>query len=404
MEPNKIIKRLHDIEQEVVSLKSEMAPRRTWGKVFGKTGMFLVSYWALMSFFAAIATATYVKFAFNIDYFESYRNASAIKRLSEFHRQMGDEMFLRSNWKQALASYKAATTANPANTAAALGEVKSGVFLPDSGQKLIDPGISKAKIHRLLELYPDDPQVAYLDVIQAFQDGRLDEVIPKCDVVLSRHKTFAGGYLLKAYVQQSRAELKEAIATLESLLVFDPNNGQAHSNLGYCQLLLGRTEDAMKHLELGLTHYPTMVNAISLAEACRMGGKLDRASSLISTTERLFNTPGTEEEYFASGEWLWNHLPEKDGDAESAQNTIRCFSLDQKRAILRISQGLLAATNGDGKGALEHFVTALKLEPSYKPFLINKLRATVFAGVADKAVKQAMKEYADSLETETSGR
>jgi len=142
MERDKLLKRLHDLEREVVGMRGELVPRRSWKGVLGKAGMFLVSYWVLMSFFAAIATATYVKFAFNIDYFETYRNAAAVKRLSEFHREMGDELFLRNDWKQALASYKAATAANPANTAAALGEVKCGVFLPEEGRQFSDPATS----------------------------------------------------------------------------------------------------------------------------------------------------------------------------------------------------------------------------------------------------------------------
>ena len=327
MESNKLLKRIQDIEQELVSLRSEMAPRRSWGKVFGKGAMFLVSYWALMSFLAAVATATYVKYAFNIDYFESYRNASAVKRLSEFHRQMGDEMFLRNNWKQALASYKAATASNPANTAAALGEVKASVFIPEAGQKFIDPSISATRIKKLRELYPNDPQVSFLEVVQAFQNGQTDQSLAKCDEVLARHKTFPGGYVFKSYLQQSKADFKGAVATLETLLTFDSENGQAHSNLGYCYLLTGRIPEAMKHLELGLVHYPCMLNAISLAEACRMAGDLTRADGFIAFAERGFNVPGAEDEYFASGQWLWNFLPEKDGDVESLKNTITCDTM-----------------------------------------------------------------------------
>ncbi|MEO6741925.1 MAG: tetratricopeptide repeat protein [Chthoniobacteraceae bacterium] len=399
MEPNKILKRIQDIEQELVSLRAEMAPRRSWGKVVGGAGKFLISYWALMSFMAAIATATYVKYAFNIDYFESYRNASAVKRLSEFHRQMGDEMFVRNNWKQALASYKAATAANPANTAAALGEVKASVFIPEAGQKFIDPGISASKIKKLRELYPDDPQVSFLEVVQAFQNGQTEQSLAKCEEVLLRHTKFAGGYVFKSYLLQSRADFKAAAATLEKLLTFDPDNGQAQSNLGYCYLFTGQTKEAMQHLELGLVHFPCMVNAISFAEACRMSGDLARAEGLIAFAERGFNLQGSEEEYFASGQWLWNFLPEKDGDVESPKNTITCDTPEQKRAVLRISQGMLAATSGDGKAAMERFAEVLTLEPQYQAFLVNKLRATVFAGVVADDIKAKMVHYAKALES-----
>lgn len=398
MEPNKLLKRIQDLEQEIVSIRAEMAPQRSWGKVLGGVGKFLISYWALMSFVAAIATATYVKYAFNIDYFESYRNASAVKRLSEFHQHMGEEMFLRGNWKQALTSYKASTAANPANSAAALGEVKAGVFIPETGQKFIDPGIATVRIRKLHELYPNDAQVSFLEVVQAFQNGQTDLSLKKCGEVLSRHKTFEGGYSFKSYLLQSKGDFAGAVATLEALLKFDPDNGQAHANLGYCYLFTGKTKEAMQHLELGLVHYPTMVNAISLAEASRMFGDTDRADGIIATTERLFNTPGMDEEYFASGQWLWNFLPEKDGDLESPKSTITCDTLDQKRAILRISQGMLAATSGDTKIASERFAEVLKLEPRYQPFLVNKMRATAYAAAAPNEIKAKMSEYADALE------
>ncbi len=398
MEPSKLLKRIQDLEQEIVSIRAEMAPQRSWGKVFGGAGKFLISYWALMSFVAAIATATYVKYAFNIDYFESYRNASAVKRLSEFHQQMGEEMFLRSNWKQALASYKLATAANPANTAAALGEVKASILLPEPGQKFVDSGIASARIRKLRELYPNDPQVAILEAMHAFQNGQPDVSLAKCNEVLARYKSFPGGYLLKSYIQQGDAEFKGACETLEALLKLDPDNGLAHANLGYCYLFTGKSKEALTHLELGLKYSATMVNAISLAEACRMNGDIERSMGLIANTERAFSTPGIEEESFVVGEWLWNFLPEKEGDVDSQRNSVTCSTVDQKRAILRISQGMLAATSGDTKAASERFAEVLKLEPRYQSFLVNKMRATAYAAALPKEMKAKMSEYADALE------
>jgi tetratricopeptide (TPR) repeat protein len=282
--------------------------------------------------------------------------------------------------------------------------VKASVLLPEAGQKFTDPSISALKLSKLRELYPDDPQVAFLLAMQAFQNGSPEETLARCDALLSKHKTFPGGYLLKSYVQQSKADFKGSIASLETLLKIDPNDGQAHSNLGYSYLLTGRTKDALKHLETGLTLYPAMVNAISLAEAYRMTGELEKARALVTSAERNLELPGVEEEYFVSGQWLWNHLPEKDGDTESFKQTITCGSLAQKRAVLRITQGLLAATDGDEKAALDHFREVLKLEPHYRPFLINKLRATVHAGAAPEAIKARMTAYANALEESADSR
>ena len=398
MEPNKLLRRVQGLERELASLRAELAPARSWKRSLGKMGMFLISYWALMSFFAAIGTATYVKFAFNIDYFESYRNAAAIKRLSEFHRQMGDEMLLRSNWKDALASYKAATAANPANTAAAVGEVKAAVLLPEEGHKLFDPSIVAAKLDKLRELYPDDPQIAYLDALQAFNANQTDKAIARCDAVLAKHRKFPGGYLLKSYLQQNNGDFKAAAATLEALLAFDPENGLAHSNLGYCYLLTGKRELALTHLETGMQTYPTMLNSISLAEAYRMAGNCERAQLFIDNAERVFAMPGMEDEYFVRGQWLWNHLPERSDDVESARFTITCNTPEQKRSVLRISQGMLKLTAGEYEAALTDFRDCLKLEPNYRAFLINKLRASVFSGIGLDGHKAAMTKIADALQ------
>jgi len=396
MDRDKLLKRLQELEREVTGLRAELAPpRRPWQAVLGKAGMLLVSYWALMSCFAALATATYVKFAFNIDYFESYRNASSVKRLSEFHREMGDELFLRNDWKQAMASYKAATAANPANTAAALGEVKCGVFIPDEGRKYTDPATSGAKLRKLRALYPNDPQVAYLEIVRTFDTGQTDGLVAKCDALLAQHRTFAGGYLLKSFLQQGNADFKAAAATLEQLLAFDPDNGMADANLGYCYLFTGRRDEALVHLRRGTENHPTMVNNISYAEVLRSNGDLDRARRLLEIAERNSNLPGMETEYYVCGQWLWNHLPEHAGDTESPANTITCSTVDQKRAVLRISQGLLAAVEDNTKEAGRCFEEALKLEPLYQAFLVNKLKAAAYADKLDDPTRDRLRQMAD---------
>lgn len=400
MDRDKLLARVQELEREVVVLRAELAPsaRKPWRTTLAKAGMFLVSYWVLMSFLAAIATATYVKFAFNIDYFETYRNAAAVKRLSEFHRGMGDELFLRNDWKQAQACYKAATAANPANTAAALGEVKCGVFLPEEGRQVADPATSAAKLRKLKELYPDDPQVAFLEACQMFEQGRTAEILAKCDALLTRHPGFAGGYLLKSFVQQGEADFTGAAATLEKLLAFDPENGLAHSNLGYCYLFTGRRDEALSHLARGNLLYPTMVNAISLAEVLRSAGDLAQASALLESVARNLGHPGIEREYYVGGQWLWNHLPESADDTASPANAIRCNTLDQKRAVLRISEGLLAAANGSWDTAADKLNEALKLEPAYRPFVINKLKAAAYADQLDDDARARLRSAAQTME------
>ncbi|MEI6178976.1 MAG: hypothetical protein WCS43_18940 [Verrucomicrobiota bacterium] len=145
--------------------------------------------------------------------------------------------------------------------------------------------------------------------------------------------------------------------------------------------LLKRIQELEReHLRLGRQYNPDMVNCLSLAEACRMGGETEETSNLLDGMERTLAIPGIEDECFTGGEWLWNYLPEKAGDTESQRNTIRCYTMDHKRAILRISQGMLKAGSGEYGPALEKFRECLKLEPLYRSFLANKLRATAVCG------------------------
>jgi len=242
--------------------------------------------------------------------------------------------------------------------------------------------------------------VAFLEITQAFNNGQTEGVIERCDEVLKRHRTFAGGYLLKSYLQQGEADFKGAAATLEALLEFDPDNGLAASNLGYCYLFTGQRDEALAHLEQGARNYPTMVNAISLAEVCRSVGQIERADAMIANVERICNLPEMEDEYYVGGQWLWNHLPEREGDLDSPRSTITCNTMAQKRAVLRISQGLLAVAKGDPEAADRHFKECLKLEPLYRDFLVNKLKAAAYADQLDDAARTGLRTIAAAMDSE----
>jgi lipopolysaccharide biosynthesis regulator YciM len=143
-----------------------------------------------------------------------------------------------------------------------------------------------------------------------------------------------------------------------------------------------------------------MVNSISLAEVCRSRGDIERAEGILNNVERICNLPEVEKEYYVGGQWLWNFLPEHEGDADSPRYTITCGTFEQKRAVLRISQGLLAAAKGDGQEAARRFDECLKLEPLYKSFLVNKLRAAAYADKLDDRIRTILQEAAEVLESQ----
>lgn len=68
--------------------------------------------------------------------------------------------------------------------------------------------------------------------------------------------------------------------------------------------------------------------------------------------------------------------------------------------MLQISQGLLAAAKGDGQEAGHRFDECLKLEPLYKPFLINKLRVAAYADKLDDRIRAILQKAAEVLENQ----
>src|SRR5713226_6048420 len=124
MDKHAMLKRIHELERELASLKSHLEPGPAGNRMvetFRGFFRFLLSYWALVSFTIAVLTALYVKYAYEIDYFEQYREQSTKKKLSELHRQLGDRMLGRSEWEAADNAYKEALKINPNNAAAANG-------------------------------------------------------------------------------------------------------------------------------------------------------------------------------------------------------------------------------------------------------------------------------------------
>ncbi len=135
-----------------------------------------------------------------------------------------------------------------------------------------------------------------------------------------------------------------------------------------------------------------------MAEVCRSRGDVERTEAILNNVERVCNLPEMEKEYYVGGQWLWNYLPEHERDMDSQRNSINCSTIEQKRAVLRISQGLLAAAKGDGETAGRRFDECLKLEPLYKGFLINKLRAAAHADELEDRIRTGLRNAAEAME------
>ena len=131
MEEPDIQKRVSDLEQEVNALKkllkADVEPRGIMAR--SRTlARFLIANWVLLSFVSALLIAGYVKYKYDIDYFQSYENIATNRKVSLIYQQMGDRLMAKSEWKAAEEAYGDALKTNPNNPAATRGIAMAQVF------------------------------------------------------------------------------------------------------------------------------------------------------------------------------------------------------------------------------------------------------------------------------------
>lgn len=148
METDNLLKRVHDLELEIHDLKNHLKPndQRQTALLVKKSIGFVLTYWTLLSFLVAIVVAFYIKHAFGVDYFESYRAMATSRNISEFHRRMGDRMLLSQEWAAAEDAFGKALQSNSNNTAASYGLLKARVFKPQAGEKYSFPETQDAML------------------------------------------------------------------------------------------------------------------------------------------------------------------------------------------------------------------------------------------------------------------
>jgi tetratricopeptide (TPR) repeat protein len=389
--------RITNLREELCELERQLGGNSVGSKawqILKKFGMFCLSYWALTSFLAAIATATYVKFAYDIDYFESYRNASSVKKLSQFHEQMGDAMFQQLNWKEATANYQKAIEVNPSNVSAALGEVKSNVLLPAEGLHFYDPDVVDARLKILTSLYPDDPQVQTLLALRAYDTGSHELALTRLDDCLKGHPHFGTAMVIKGFIQHDMNRFDESIVTMNQALKVEPQNAYAHSNLAWSLLLLQQQELALKHSEIARGINPSMLIVMVNSEIRRLSGDPGSAEAYLNNLLTMTTRPGIDKEPIWGGLWVWNHLPLAEGDRETIKQRTYCRRLEEKKSVLEILLGVVAGQMGEAEKARAFFTSAMQANPSQLDFLLNKLKATPHFIELTPSVETWMKEEA----------
>ena len=366
MEHSQLITKLHDLEKEIQLLKHELLPEaKKTARRLRAVSKFLLANWLLLSFLVAIGTAIYVRIRYDIDPLEDYRNASTTKKLADFYRKMGDDMMLKTEYLAASDYYKSALELRKNDVLAAQGLVKAEVFTPLKGQKSVPPQVIDYRLDHLIKLFPEDPQVLFLQGWMAWQRGRADDAIRLTREALeSARKSkqdFAPGYVqLGFYLQQ--VSIEEAIDNYKKALKLDPNNLQANNNLGFCQLLTMDFPDSIVSLQRAYDTQPHLLTAISLGDAYRASGDLEHALLYHELAKGVLENGKVKddeliEQRFISDGSVLNYMPKRKGDVETIKKWVP-IGINEMKSLLYYSLSFDYAIKDDFAKADEAFSRA----------------------------------------------
>jgi tetratricopeptide (TPR) repeat protein len=373
-----IVKRIAALEEELESVKSLIAAAQPDGRLLRhmrRLAKFLLAYWLLFSLAGAAGTAVYVKYWFDIDYLETYRDQSTTKKLSEMYRQLGDRMLARVELESAVSAYREALKINPHNAAATSGLVKAQVFLPDASDKSVQSEIVDVKLHYLEEHFPDDFIVLFLKGLRHDSMGDQDGAQKLLEQSIKINPDFSGGYLALGNIKQSQLDLEGAIKNFEQALKLDPQFLPALNNVGFMDLLTGRYAEAIEHLKHSQMFSQRLVTAINLGDVYRYTGESSLAAQEHSIALQIGTNPPAGFERYLGGDWTYAFLPLAANDTETIKGRLVVQTRDQKLAIAHFALALDYAAAGNFPDANSELDKALSLEHerAFKEFYANKI-------------------------------
>ncbi len=381
MDNETLLRRVHELELEVQKLKASVAkaPQRQVQVVVKKSVGFVLTYWTLLSFLVAILIAIYIKYAFNVDYFENYRTLAGSRATSEFHTKLGHDLLRRQDWAAAEEAFTRALAANANNGDAGYGLLKSRIFKPPPGEKFSSPRTQDTMIAFLREQRPDDPDLDLLQAFRHWEQNQAEETRKFLEAALAKKPDFSAAQTVMGHISLAQGDIAGAKAWTEKAVASDARNANALSNLGYLCLLTGDCDGAVEKLTRANFAEPNLVTPLCLADAHRLKGDYAEALRLSRLVVRSLENQDLRNSRFAGGEWFYNYLPLKKGDTESSKTGIYAASLDRKEALCQFSLALDLALSGDTGAAEKPLARALELmpEPSDHLFLANKIRAVI---------------------------
>jgi Tfp pilus assembly protein PilF len=381
MDNESLLRRVHELEIEVQKLKASVAktPQRQVQVVVKKSVGFVLTYWTLLSFVVAILIALYIKYAFNVDYFENYRTLAGSRQTSEFHTKLGNDLLRRQEWAAAEEAFTRALAAHANNGDAGYGLLKSRIFKPPPGEKFSSPRTQDTMLAFLREQRPDDPDLDLLQAFRHWEQNQKEETRKSLEAALAKKPDFSAAQTIMGHIALAEGDITTAKSWTEKAVASDPKNANALSNLGYLCLLTGDPDEAIEKLTRANFAEPNLVTPLCLADANRLKGDYAEALRYSRSVVRALENQDLRNSRFVGGEWFYNYLPLKKGDTETSKAGIYAASLDRKEALCEFAYALDLALNGDTDAAEKHFARALELMPgaSERAFFANKIKASV---------------------------
>lgn len=331
------------------------------------------TYQALLTFTVAILTLVYVQLVFGVDPFESYRNTSTTKKLSEFYREMGDRLVYNEEYSDAETAYKAALTLQPNNTGASYGLAKAQIFTPTEGRKYIDTGTVNIKLDYLLSHFPNDADLYYLKCLNL---ESMDDAAAKtwCEEALNVNNKLHAPHIVLGYICAKESDLKCALRNYMKAVELNPESHLANNNLGFTELLQLNLTDAAKHLEKANSISTDLETTLGLGEVYRYSGDISKATDMHKYCLNTINEKDVEKERLARGRWLINFLPHEKNDSEMIKLYAMASTIDEKKVMIHYALAIDYALQDNFKAASREFESGRKLDRDnvYGDYFVNR--------------------------------
>lgn len=214
----------------------------------------------------------------------------------------------------------------------------------------------------------------------------------------------------------ARKETAARLAGYRFKIEMNPENEEAHYSLAGMLAELGRTEEAIRHLEESVRIRPDFALALSdLGRLHLLNGDVDQAVSLLGKAivanpelPQAHHNLGTAllgqgeadeaEAHFrrALGGWpdfaeahygLGKALEDRDESAEALKHFRQAVSAKPDFPLAHFRLGNVLARTGDDEAAVRHYDAAIELLPDFGPALFNRAAVLARQGKIERAMR-----------------